>query len=186
MVSFRDGVRSKQIVGFRERRGDVHIPVILDVALLPSINVEDIKSFLDVGENGLVSPRYRAAKFVRNQCRVLLNSEWCRDKEPEYVGLSTITWKQFLAMFQPALNDAPMPHVMATLKQASVIIAGDNAIYVRLASEHQSQKIHCVSSGGITDRLVARDQQAALQSLQERTTLPRTWTLISMWKKKRT
>ena len=40
---------------------------------------------------------------------------------------------------------------MATLKRASVIIAGDNEIYVRLASEHQSQKIHCVSSGGITE-----------------------------------
>ncbi|CAE7431303.1 ANKRD17, partial [Symbiodinium microadriaticum] len=133
--------RSKQIVGFRERPGEVRIPVILDDPLLPSINVE-------VGENGLVSARYRAAKFVRNQCRVLLNNEWCRDKEPEYVGLSTVTWKQFLAMFQPALNDAPMPHVMATLKQASVIIAGD---YVRLAPEHQSQKVHCVSSGGITE-----------------------------------
>ncbi|OLP83988.1 hypothetical protein AK812_SmicGene35184 [Symbiodinium microadriaticum] len=143
--------RSKQIDGFRERPGEVHIPVILDDPLLPSINVEDIKSFLDVGENGLVDARYRAAKFVRNQCRVLLNNEWCPDKEPEYVGLSTITWKQFLAMFQPALNDAPMPHVMATLKRASVIIAGDNAIYVRLASEHQSQKIHCINSSGITE-----------------------------------
>ena len=44
-----------------------------------------------------------------------------------------------------------MPHVMATLKRASVVIAGDNAICVRLASEHQSQKIHCVSNGGITE-----------------------------------
>ena len=59
-----------------ERPGEVHTPVILDDPLLPSINVEDIKSFLDVGENGLVDARYRAAKFVRNQCRVLLNNEW--------------------------------------------------------------------------------------------------------------
>ena len=68
--------RSKQIDGFRERPGEIHIPVILGDPLLPSINVEDIKSFLDVGENGLVDARYRAAKFVRNQCRVLLNNEW--------------------------------------------------------------------------------------------------------------
>ena len=35
--------RSKQIDGFRERPGEIHIPVILDDPLLPSINVEDIK-----------------------------------------------------------------------------------------------------------------------------------------------
>ena len=110
-----------------------------------------IKSFLDVGENGVVDARYRAAKFVRNQCRVLLNNEWSPEKEPEYVGLPMITWKQFLAMFQPALNDSPMPHIKATLKRASVIIAGNNAIYVRLASEHQSQKIHCINNSGITE-----------------------------------
>ena len=99
MASFRDGVALNMIDGFRERPGEVHIHVILDDPLLPSINVEDIKSCLDVGENGLVDARYRAAKFVRNQCRVLLNNEWCPDKESEYVGLFTITWKQFLAMF---------------------------------------------------------------------------------------
>ena len=143
--------RSKQIDGFRERPGEIHIPVILGDPLLPSINVEDIKSFLDVGENGLVDALYRAAKFVRNQCRVLLNNEWSPEEEPEYVGLPMITWKQFLAMFQPALNDSPMPHIKATLKRASVIIAGNNAIYVRLASEHQSQKIHCINNSGITE-----------------------------------
>ena len=98
--------------------------------------------------------RCRAAKFVRNQCRVLLNNEWSPEKEPEYVGLPMITWKQFLAMFQPALNDAPMPHIMATLKRASVMIAGNIAIYVRLASEHQSQQIHCINNGGITEDLL--------------------------------
>ncbi|CAE7947788.1 unnamed protein product [Symbiodinium sp. KB8] len=85
-------IQSRNMDGFFP--GWLHIHVILDDPLLPSINVEDIKSCLDVGENGLVDARYRAAKFVRNQCRVLLNNEWCPDKESEYVGLFTITWKQ--------------------------------------------------------------------------------------------
>ena len=142
--------RSKQIDGFREQPGEIHIPVLLDDPNLHGINVEDLKSFLDVGENGLVDARYRAAKFVRNQCRVLLNNEWCSDQEPEHMGQTQISWKVFLAMFRSAVNDAPMPHVMAILKRASVIIAGDHAVYVRVASERQSQVIHCINSDGIT------------------------------------
>ena len=142
--------RSKQIDGFREQPGEIHIPVLLDDPNLHGINVEDLKSFLDVGENCLVDARYHAAKFVRNQCRVLLNNEWCADQEPEHMGQTQISWKVFLAMFRPAVNDAPMPHVMAILKRASVIITGDHAVYVRVASERQSQVIHCINSDGIT------------------------------------
>ena len=62
--------RSKQIDGFRERSGEIHIPVldrpILDDPNLSIIHMEDLKSFLDVGETSLVDARYRAAKFLRN------------------------------------------------------------------------------------------------------------------------
>ena len=58
--------RSKQIDGFRERPGEVHVPVLFDDPNLASINLKDLKSYLDVGENALVDARYRAAKFVRS------------------------------------------------------------------------------------------------------------------------
>ena len=59
------GIRkAKQIDGFRERPGEAHVPVILDDPNLSAINLEDLKSFLDVGENSLVDARYRAAKFI--------------------------------------------------------------------------------------------------------------------------
>ena len=59
------GIRkAKQIDGFRERPGEAHVPVILDDPNLSAINLEDLKSFLDVGENSLVDARYLAAKFI--------------------------------------------------------------------------------------------------------------------------
>lgn len=75
--------RSKQIDGFRERPGEVNVPVLLDDPNLSGINLEDLKSYLDVGENCLVDARYRAAKFVRNQSRIVLNNEWDDSKEPD-------------------------------------------------------------------------------------------------------
>ena len=35
--------RSKQIDGFRERPGELHVPVLLDDPLLASMNMEDVK-----------------------------------------------------------------------------------------------------------------------------------------------
>lgn len=51
-----DAVLGKQIDGFRERPGEAHVPVILDDPNLSAINLEDLKSFLDVS---LVDARYR-------------------------------------------------------------------------------------------------------------------------------
>ena len=146
------GVRkAKQIDGFRERPGEVHVPVILDDPNLASINLEDLKSFLDVGENSLVDARYRAAKFMRNQCRVILNNEWDDTKEPSDAFLDTITWDQFKGMFLTACQFPKVPHLMAILKRTTVIIAGHHGVYVRLPSEHTTEPVHRFSSGGITE-----------------------------------
>ena len=96
--------RSKQIDGFRERPGELSVPVLLDDPILSSMSLEDIKSFLDVGETCLVDARYRAAKFLRNQTRILLNNEWNPDKEPELPYWDQISWQQFLDMF-PFLHE---------------------------------------------------------------------------------
>ena len=138
--------RSKQIDGFRERPGELHVPVLLDDPLLNSMNMEDLKSFLDVAENTLVDARYRAAKFVRNQVRILLNNEWGDEKEPKMSMGDTVTWEAFRDMFSPAVNNASLPHMMAILKRATVVIAGALAVYVRLASEHPNQVVHRFSS----------------------------------------
>ena len=66
---------SIQIDGFRERPEELHVSVLLDDPLFNSMNIEDLKSFLDAAQNTLVDARYRAAKFIRNQCRILLNNE---------------------------------------------------------------------------------------------------------------
>ena len=81
------------------------------------MSLEDIKSFLDVGETCLVDARYRAAKFLRNQTRILLNNEWNPDKEPELPYWDQISWQQFLDMFHSSMNDAPMPHLVAILSK---------------------------------------------------------------------
>ena len=121
-------------------------PVLLDDPLLNSMNMEDLKSFLDVAENTLVDARYRAAKFVRNQARILLNNEWGDEKEPKMSMGDTVTWEAFRDMFSPAVNNASLPHMMAILKRATVVIAGELAVYVRLASEHPNQVVHRFSS----------------------------------------
>ena len=143
--------RSKQIDGFRERPGELHVPVLLDDPLLNLRNMEALKSFLDVAENTLVDARYRAAKFVRNQCRILLNNEWGSEKEPKMLVGNTITWDSFKDMFSPAVNNASEPHMMAILKRSTVVIAGQLAIYVRVASELQSQIVHRFASTTLLD-----------------------------------
>ena len=42
---------------------------------------------------------YRAVKFVRNQCRTVLNNEWNEAKEPEEKLSPTVTWEEFKEMF---------------------------------------------------------------------------------------
>ena len=143
--------KSKQIDGFRERPGEVQVPVLLDDPNLGSINLEDLKSFLDVGENCLVDARYRAAKFVRNQCRVVLSNEWDHTKEPVDAFLPHITWGQFKDMFITACQYPKMPHLMAILKRTVIIIAGHHAVYVRLPSEHETEPILRFNDGGITE-----------------------------------
>ena len=119
--------RSKQIDGFRERPGELHVPVLLDDPVLSRMNFEDLKSFLDVGETCLVDARYRAAKFVRNQTRILLNNEWNPEAEPDLQFHSQIGWADFKKMISTTFNDASMPHLMAILKRATVILAGSKA-----------------------------------------------------------
>ena len=151
--------RSKQIDGFRERPGEVHIPVILDDPNLAGINLEDLKSFLDVGENCLVDARYRAAKFVRNQVRVVLNNEWDEEKEPQDAVGAILPWGRFLDMFAAACNHAKLPHIMAILKRSIVIIAGKRAVYLRLPSEHESQVIHRFDSYGVQEDWLKDDNK---------------------------
>lgn len=150
--------RSKQIDGFRERPGELHVPVILDDANLGGMNLEDLKSFLDVGENCLVDARYRAAKFARNQCRVVLNNEWEDSKEPDALA-SHITWQEFKEMFVTACQYPKMPHLMAILKRTVVIIAGHKGVYVRLPSEHDTEPVHCFKNGGITEDWLVNDRK---------------------------
>ena len=143
--------RSKQIDGFRERPGEVNVPVLLDDPNLSGINLEDLKSFLDVGENCLVDARYRAAKFVRNQCRIVLSNEWDDSKEPEDTLLDKISWDQFKGMFLTACQYPKVPHLMAILKRTVVIIAGFKGVYVRLPSEHATEPIRRFGGDGITE-----------------------------------
>ena len=145
------GIRkSKQIDGFRDRPGEVQVPVILDDPNLASINLEDLKSFLDVGETALVDARYRAAKFARNQCRVVLNNEWDDTKEPSDGFLDHVSWDDFKGMFLTACQHPKVPHLMAVLKRTIVIIAGHHGVYLRLPNECNSEPIHCFRAGGIT------------------------------------
>ena len=125
--------RSKQIDGFRERLGDLHVHVLLHDPLLASMNMEDVKSFLHVGENTLADARYRAAKFVRNQCRIDTDSLWGSEKRAQ----NDCRLKD---MFGPTVNNASTPHLMAILK-----------LCVRLASEHQNQAIHRFAAQRLQD-----------------------------------
>ena len=67
---------------------------------------------LDVSENCLVDVRYRAAKFVRNQCRIVLvlNNERNKAKEPEEKLSPTITWEEFKEMFLVPVPERHTPN----------------------------------------------------------------------------
>ncbi|CAE7186696.1 unnamed protein product, partial [Symbiodinium microadriaticum] len=66
----------------------------------------------------------------------------------KFMEKTKILRQHFLDMLHSSTNDAPVPHRMATLKRVALVIAGHEAVYVRVDNEHQSERFRRFESGG--------------------------------------
>ncbi len=67
--------RSKALDAFRHRPGKMEEAIFLDDPSLLDISVADLKSFLDVSENGSTSGRYNDASYARGSMRGLADNQ---------------------------------------------------------------------------------------------------------------
>ena len=70
-------------------------------------------------------------------------------------------------MIQPAFGCAPPAHKMAVLKRAVTIVAGNNAVYVRLPSEKLEQSIHAFWEDAVAEDWLASTHKKALSAYRE-------------------
>lgn len=133
--------RGKMMDNFRNRPGQVQEGAILDDATVSTLDLSDLKHFLEVGETTTAQSRYSPAKFIRNQFRAICDNEFNEADEPAEDSRSTITFREFYAMLSAAFKYGKRPHVMAILKRCVVVIAGKHALYVRLPGQSEDVPI---------------------------------------------
>ena len=141
--------RCKQFDGFRNKPGQVQEAIILDDADIASINVEDVKSFGDVGEAGVCDARYSPAKFAKNSLHLLLNNTWEEGKEPTPLLDCTITHEEFMGMVGKSFGYLPNPHLMAVFKRYVTVIGGKHAVYVRPPGKGEDVPIYAFAEGNV-------------------------------------
>ena len=99
------------------------------------------KKFSDVGDNEtILKERWTAAKFVRNQLRVVLDNLYDPGAEPDWeIGLATssvVTHEAFVKIVQPALGYLSNADKMAILKRgAFILFTKKNSIIYRIPGE---------------------------------------------------
>ena len=106
----------------------------MDDKLLSDWVIDDLKAFLDVGEDSTATARYTDAVFCKNGMRAVADNEFDPDDEPEDDGRLEITDKEFFTMVQKSFGYKKETHVYAVLKRAIVVIAGQRALYFPFGS----------------------------------------------------
>ena len=137
--------RAKSLDNVRHRFPKVQEALFLDDPSIEKLDVEDLKSFLTVDEDGTCSARYNDVKLARNCMRGIATNDISEDAEPGPDNRSNISHEEFLAMFNQALPWVKPAHTMAVLKRSIVFIFGRSALYVRLPSEKDTAPVHRVT-----------------------------------------
>lgn len=141
---------------FRGDPGTKYQPFVDDDGDMSSLESRKLKAFLDVGEEEtMTKERYNAAKFVRNQLRIICDNSYCCVAEknwlddPEVLQASSdedssedaadgkvIPLAMFLDMCKPAMGDKGKPHVTAIMKRAHFILNTQRFLYAKEAGSH--------------------------------------------------
>ena len=129
-------------------RGDsgcVERPDILDDPDTTALPVSKLKFLLDstLAEVHTVA-RWTAARFVRNQLRIICDSRVNEDAEPRK-GTGYVSLKAFMEMIQPAFPDkASKQDIMACLKRSHWVVNLRHGVYLRPAGT-SNDDVMCVS-----------------------------------------
>ena len=127
--------KTKQFDSLKDTPGEQHIPVIIDDPNLDSIHVEDVKSLLTVEEERIVDCRYHPLKLAPGEPTTIISNTFEQKAEPDALTVllqNRLPWADFYKMVDGTFNTRAMVHIMAIMKRSVVLIAGANAIYLRL------------------------------------------------------
>jgi hypothetical protein len=141
--------KTKQFDALRDSPGEQHISVIVDDPNLDAIHIEDLKSLLTVEEERIVDCRYHPLKLAPGEPTTIISNVWDDTAEPDLTTVlvsSLIEFSVFIKMVEGVFNTRFMGHIKAILKRSAFLIAGNNAVYLRLPSEHESEPIRVFST----------------------------------------
>eukprot|EP00971_Amphidinium_carterae_P280238 5563419-Amphidinium_carterae.1 len=119
---------------FRTDPGRKTVPSIFDDGTTSSVDINHLKSFLDVqAEDPAVRARYNAAKLEQHQFRQLCTNTYDSECEPMPYELATnIPHADFMTLVRPAFRkDASRADIVATMKRAWTVVLGKNQVYMR-------------------------------------------------------
>jgi len=135
--------------------------------------VRVLKSFLDVAlREAITRERWGAAKFARNQPRMICDNKWDPEEEPKMivngerkpltVGYKGTTHKEFLKMIRPAMPEKCCDSdIEAVCKRANIILNTDHYIYVRPAGLNNQVSIQRHKKAG--DMYITEQAKQALE-----------------------
>ena len=141
--------RGKQMDNFRGRKGSLCEAVFLDDPGLSGIKIEDIKSFLDVGEDGTANARYNPVSLIKNQMRGIADNESIDDSEPGPSESHVLESVEGLKLCMKPFEGWQKAHVMAVLKRAVCCIAGRHGLYVRFPNKSEEAPVYRITSNHI-------------------------------------
>lgn len=121
---------------FRGEPGSKYKPLAFDDGLLHKQGMDDLKAYHDMtDEDAQAWARWGGSKFEMNQLRVSGANPIDENAEthPKCSTGAMMSHECFLKLIKPSIHpDASDDDVMAVLKRASVVVATDAWIYVRL------------------------------------------------------
>lgn len=133
------------------RPGEVQEAVILDDPTLSKIDIEDIKSFGDLGYQGSSDCRYTPPKWAKNQFRAIISNKWDRSSEPETSGRVRVEPGEFMPMTQSTFGALTDDDRDAVMKRFVTVVVGQRAIYVRPPSEQGSVPAYRFDDDSVMD-----------------------------------
>ncbi|CAE7504581.1 unnamed protein product [Symbiodinium natans] len=150
---------------FRGHPGRKDRPDIHDDGRLAEEPIRKMKGFTDVGCTMLTKERWGAAKFVQGQMRVFVcndydSTEWIEKHQNIRAGtVLQMPHEQFLEVVSPVFpKDTKLPHIMAVLKRANVLVNAGNLVIFRRASQEEN-RVPCLVLQTPVDYLKTEAQQ---------------------------
>eukprot|EP00438_Fugacium_kawagutii_P017687 Skav211284 [mRNA] locus=scaffold2429:143489:145378:+ [translate_table: standard] len=151
--------RAKSLDNFRHKAPQVQEALFLDDPDRNKVNMADLKSFLTCDEDGTVESRYNDARMIRNQMRAYASNDLAEEKFDGKAGHTVISELEFFSLLDDFFRGDKEKDVLAVLKRSIIFMFGNQALYLRLPSEHRDAVVRRICQDDVRlDLLDVRDK----------------------------